>query len=153
MVKTKTRIFLLFGFIVIGSLYAQTNNCLNGKWITTYKGVETEFRFNNGNFESFSMGVPSARGTYMAINGIITINFSHIHGSSLDSFLSGIESRWYTRDEIIIAFRQLEDLSESEIIGLVNGLMFNRRYNYSMDTNSLFLFGGPLGVQMVFTRK
>ena len=152
--------FLFFGFIVIGSVYAQTDNRLNGRWTTTEDGVELEYRFNNGNFEEFMMGGSSGRGTYTAINGEITINHTHVHGGLFENMgLSGIlESKWYSRNEAIIAIRAFFielGFSERDIIELVNQMLSNRTYNYSVDANSLILTGVIEGqsILLIFNKR
>jgi len=158
----KSRTFLMvliFGLMIVGSLYAQTDNRLNGRWTVTQDGIELEYRFNNGNFDEFMMGGPSGRGTYTASNGEITINHTHVHGGLFESIgLSGLESKWYTRNEAIIALRPIFTewgASESQIIDAVNSMMSNRKYNYSVDANSLILSGTIEGqnILLIFNKK
>jgi hypothetical protein len=135
---------LFLGFVSIGSLYAQTDSRLNGIWVSNESGIETEYRLNNGNFESTMNKVSMQRGTYTTNNGEITINETHIFGGWLDTIgLSGLESKWYTKNEFIIAFRNIlieyGVFTESQINEFIYQSMQILSYTYSVDVNTLIL--------------
>jgi hypothetical protein len=137
-------IVLLLEFVSIVSLYAQTDSRLNGIWVSSENGIETEYRLNNGNFESTMNKVSMQRGTYTTNNGEITINETHIFGGWLDTLgLSGLEPRWYTKNEFIIAFRNILTgygvLTESQINEFIYQSMQIFSYTYSVDVNTLIL--------------
>jgi len=135
---------LLLGFVSIGSLYAQTDSRINGRWVANEGGIETEYTFNNGNFESSMNKVSMQRGTYTTNNGKITINETHIYGGWLDTLgFSGLEAKWYTKNEFITVFRNLLTgygiFTESQINEFVRQAMQILSYTYSVDANILIL--------------
>ena len=146
---------LVFGFMVIGTLEAQADNRLNGRWFSADGGIETEYRFNNGNFESSIGGIPLQRGTYTTNNGEITIYETHIFGGALDVMgISGLESKWYSRNEFIIAIRPILigfGLSDREVNEAIHDMMSTASYNYSVDANTL-IFSSTDGV-IVFNKR
>jgi hypothetical protein len=148
-------IVLVFGFILIGTLEAQNDNRLNGRWVSVEGQVETEYRFNNGNFESSINGVSMQRGTYTTNNGEITVYETHLYGGAFDIMgIPGLESKWYTRNEFIIAIRPILagfGLSDSQINELVHEMMSNSLYNYSVDANTLIF--SSAGGTVIFNRK
>jgi hypothetical protein len=136
-------IVLLLGFFSIGALYAQTDSRINGKWVSVVSGIESEYRFNNGDFESTMNGISMQRGTYTTNNGEITINETHIFGGWLDFLgISGLEPKWYPKNEFIIACRTIfagYGLSENQINEIIHQMMQILSYTYSVDANTLIL--------------
>jgi hypothetical protein len=134
---------LVFGFMAIGTLEAQTDSRLNGRWVSGGGEIETEYRFNNGNFESTIGEVPMQRGTYTTNNGEITVYETHIFGDALDAIgISGLESKWYSRDEFFIAIRPILarfGLSDRQINEAIHDMMSTLSYTYSVDANTLIL--------------
>ena len=147
------------GFAGIGSLYAQTDNRLNGRWVSIGYEVETEYIFNNGNFESTINGVSMQKGTYTTNNSEIIIYETHFFGGFLDILgVSGLESKWYSINEFIIAFRKIlteYGLSENQINETVNQMMAASpsTYTYSVDANILKLSSTGNNQVIIFNKK
>jgi hypothetical protein len=137
-----------FGFMVIGSLYAQNNSRLNGSWFWVEDGVEAEYRLNNGNFELMAGGVTMIRGTYTTSNEEITFNITHVFGLFIESLgISGFDLKWYPINEFTIALRQFlskEQVPEAQINEVLNSFG-SEKFTYSVDANSLILRGKAEG--------
>jgi len=143
-------IALSFGFVVIGSLFAQTDNRLNGRWITVQDDITMEYRFNNGNFEDSTNGLSYRRGTYTVSNGNINLNYTHMHGDSFNFIFnelgisfSKLDSKWHTLNEVILAVRPIFiglGFSERDVNNAIHSMMTsNQSVPYSVDTNTLIL--------------
>jgi hypothetical protein len=142
---------LFFLFIVIESIYAQTDNRLNGRWFVIENGIEVEYRFNNGNYETFIDGTSSDRGTYVTNNGSISMTLTHMFGAACNTFLgpifealslSGYESKWYSTNEFIITTRQLLsglELSDKDFNDFISEMISSETMTYSVDANTLIL--------------
>jgi len=143
-------ITLFFLFFAVGFLFAQTENRLNGKWVTVQEGITLEYRFNNGNFEDLINGISNDKGTYTVSNGNINFNFTHCHGDFYNYFfkelginISKFDSKWYTVNEIIIAIRPILiglGLPEKDVNDTINAMMTpNCSVPYSIDGSKLTL--------------
>ena len=152
--KFKMLIVTLFlVFFVIGSLFAQTDNRLNGRWVNIIDNLTTEYRLNNGNFESFTNGMPTEKGTYSIIHGEIILKPTHIHGGLYNSMIlpqfnitySNFNPEWYTYDDFYIAFKKILLIarSEAEVDWIINYMLSstlsNKPIPYSVDGNTLSL--------------
>ena len=142
------QIILIFKFFIFSSLFAQTNNDINGRWVTIDGDIIREFRFDNGNFEARSNGSLIRRGTYIITNGIINFCETHIYADSLYSILSifrspslNLDSRWYTINEANVIFRSiLMELGFSESEAELHSMFTsNYSYQYFIDGNTLIL--------------
>jgi hypothetical protein len=146
---------LVFGFFVAWSLEAQTDRRLNGRWAGVVNGGVMEWRFNNENYESSRAGVASERGTYTAINGELTVKPTHIFGGPFASKgIPGFESKWYTINEFIIAFRPFlleQGVPEREINQFIQRMISLPPVSYSVDSNTLILINE--GGTSIFTKK
>jgi len=98
-----------------------TAPALIGTWINE---TISEIRFYNGNGETIikPSGNPFTRWTYTTYSGYYIYTITHMHGSYFAS--SGLESRWYTSDE----------LKNIGINTTVEGII-----NYSISGNTLTL--------------
>lgn len=163
--KKSLVMMLAFAFLAVGNLAAQTDSRLNGTWAGVWQETELEYRFSNGNYEESADGVPSERGTYTTYNGEIRWNPTHYFGSAINSLffdpifdlldiprvlrlgLFEFESRWYSKNEFIIAYRSFllalllasgvpDDGTLDEII---YPIVSPSPATYSVDANSLIL--------------
>ena len=150
-------IVFFLGFVGIGSLYAQTDNRLNGRWVSIESEEEMEYRFNNGNFESTINGVSLQKGTYTTNSNEIIVYETHIFGGYLNTLgISGLESKWYSRNEFIIACRRIlaeYGLSQDQINETVNQMMATSSYTYSVDANTLILSSTGDNEVIIFNKK
>jgi len=133
---------LVFGFMVVSGLEAQTDSRLNGRWGGVVQGIEMEMRLNNGNYEITSNGVSDTKGTYTAINGVFTMKPTHIFGESFNKTAGStyLESKWYTVNEFIVAFRTIFlglGIHEEVINQLITMLISPPSTSYSVDANTL----------------
>ena len=159
----KLRFFLIalfFTFISIGSLSAQTDNRLNGRWVAVIEELTIEYRFNNGNFEISANGLLNEKGTYTTSNGNFIRTSTHIHGDFMNVIFNDIgiklDSKWYTINEFIIAVKpSLVKLgfSDRDINNFINTLVSSTTsFPYSIDANNLILTDTNGGV-IIFTKK
>ena len=144
---------IVFGLMVIGNLEAQTDSRLNGRWVTVNQKTEREYRLNDGNFVLANDGVIGSRGTYTTNNGEIIFNLTHFFGGDL-----GLESKWYSINEFIIAIRPLfvrEGASEEMINEIFYYMISIPKATYSVEANSLILVSTVEGEKVVeiFTKR
>ncbi|GHS89263.1 hypothetical protein FACS189487_09160 [Campylobacterota bacterium] len=150
--RTFVAVFV-FGFMLTINLYAQTDNRLNGNWISIINGVKQELRINKGNFEEIIDGIPYRKGTYSASNGKLTMESIQVHGKGINTALIqrgvnvkdfGIESKWYTLNEIASALKSALikiGATEKEASEAVRSFSWqNNTTDYSVDTNTLTMF-------------
>ena len=143
----KVFLTIFFVTIILSPCFSQAANVdtrLNGIWVGTIGGIEVEFRFNNGNFESATNGNTDTRGTYTTINGEITLKPAHVHGSSFNATAgaSFLESKWYTINEYIVAIRDIFlrlGFAESYINEITYFMISPPSSSYSVDANTLIL--------------
>lgn len=89
---------LVFGFMTVGTIEAQTNSRLEGTWfMTNDRGTVIERKFNNGVYEQFVGGNPSLRGTYTTSGNNFNIRLTRAHGNTVGN---GLSDRWYTYEEL-----------------------------------------------------
>ena len=103
------RKFLLTMLIItltLGATVVGANPVFNGTWVDEFG---TEYRFNNGNWETWFRGEPEEKGTFTADGGVITMRADYVHGSMIDlSFVS--DTGWYSIDEVItLAVKEFEE--------------------------------------------
>ena len=106
-----TLIIALFFSLTITGL-AQSNvvdSRLNGTW--SGEG-DFSFNMNNGEFEIFQF----SKGVYSTNNGIITMRTTHIYGKNF----VGLESRWYSRNEMEISLRRNLGKKNDVTDGVIN---------------------------------
>ena len=143
-------IALVLDLFIFCTLFAQTNNDLNGRWITVDSDIIKEYRLDNGNFEELTDDLLTFRGTYTINNGNINFNDNYIHGDFLYSLLNvfrspslNLDSRWYTLDEANIIFRSILmelGFSESEVNNEFHSMFIpNSSFQYSVDAYTLIL--------------
>jgi hypothetical protein len=163
MIQFKLRFFLIslfFSFIAIGSLFAQTDSRLNGRWVTVIEDFTLEYRFNNGNFEITANGLQNEKGTYTTNSGTLVRTSTHIHGDFMNTIFSEIgiilDSKWYTINEFILAVKpKLVNLglSEKDINTFVNTLVSSTiSFPYSVDAKTLILTDTN-GEVLIFSKK
>jgi hypothetical protein len=163
MIQYKLRFFLIslfFSFIAIGPLFAQTDNRLNGRWVTVIEDLTLEYILNNGKFEITANGLQNEKGTYTTNNGILLRTSTHIHGDFMNTIFSEIgivlESKWYTINEFILAvtpsLKKL-GLSEKDINTFINALVSSTiSFPYSVDAKTLILTDTN-GEVLIFNKK
>ena len=151
---------LVIGFIAVGSLEAQTDPRLNGRWVGTFEGMETELRLNNGVFEELSNGIPLSRGTFRTSNNTMTMNPTHLFGGTMNFILGYaiLESRWLTINEFILGlrtgFREL-GVPDVETNALIDYFISPPVSSYSVDATTLIsvtTIGGER-VEMIYHRR
>lgn len=96
-------IMLVYGIMFVGCEHSSTNNLktdplLNGAWITSVKGIEMQFKFNNGYIEISMNSELFEKGTYSTNENKLIVNFTHIYGHNTLVIRTGLnlESKWYT---------------------------------------------------------
>jgi hypothetical protein len=153
-------IALVFGFMIIWSLEAQTDARLNGRWIGLVEGIEIDLRLNDGNYESLSNGISDSRGTYTANDGEFSMRPTHIFGGSVNSSIgfSLLETKWYTINEYITAIRAFFmefGLSEEDTNEITDILTSPPSADYSVDANTLILTYTIEGdrVAVIYTKR
>jgi len=157
-------ITILLGFVIIENLHSQTDNRLNGTWITGEDETGFELRFNNGNFERFLGGIPWDRGTYTINNNELIFTVTHSFGEGLlndlfDAFgVSRLESRWYSNDEFILAIVPIfieMGFSENVINDLLSSMnsAINQSFIYSLDADMLILTSTDENMPLMFIYK
>jgi hypothetical protein len=153
-------ITLFFAFMGIGSLFAQTDNRLNGRWEADLEDLKLEYRFNNGNFEIFVNSLQNEKGTYTTNSGNIVRTSTHIHGDFMNTVFTGtgikLDSKWYTINEFIITVKPgliKLGLSEGDINNFINTLVSSTTtFPYSVDASTLILSDTNGGV-IIFNKK
>ena len=138
-------ILLVFGMAVIACNRA--GNLINGTWVRV-DNPDLVHTFRNGNWESTLDGRPAARGTYTIRGNSYTSRFTHLYGSTWDSSL---ESRWYTRDEILASglfyenIRNLFDNYRTDIISVDRYVLVFTTEDGRVLTNTRIQEGGIRG--------
>ncbi|WP_461246435.1 hypothetical protein [Treponema sp. R6D11] len=131
---------MVFGLMV--PTYVKAQAALNGKWVINIAGVNTEMTLDNGKFEQSAV-MPEmtilTKGTYTATATSITITANQIHGGNL-----GLESRWYSKDEVLSKIGQLQG-NEKEMF---DAMFLQTTATYTIRGNTLTLL-----VPQVYTRK
>jgi hypothetical protein len=126
------------------------DSALNGTWVSGSGSSQQELKLDNGNFEVSSGGISMMKGTYTAASGKLTIKGTHVHGSMFGS--SGIESKWYSKDELKTAIKQAmpgitdEQFEESFSFGFTE-----QTGDYSVNGNTFTMTSG--GQTTTYTRK
>jgi len=154
---------MILGLLFVNNIDAQTDNLLNGRWITSLEGIDIEYKIDDGNFEISINGEVSSRGTYTLNKGEITFTETHIYGGSviLDGLFSilgipGLEPKWYSRNDFIILIRPIFldlGLTERQINDAIVTMMSSTVYNYSVETSSLILVSVSDNDVIIFNRK
>jgi len=163
MVRFNFKVLLItffFTFMAIGSLFAQTDKRLNGKWEAVLGDLTLVYRFNNGNFEITVNGMQNEKGTYTVNNSELIRTSTHIHGDFMNSLFSEIgislESKWYTINEFILAVRPSLvklGLSDNDINTFINTLVSSTvSFPYSIDNKTLILTDTNGGA-IIFKKK
>jgi len=104
----------------------RTDRKLNGTWVMD-DGV-FELRFNNGNYEQYSVDYPWVKGTYTTNRGKLITVITHVGGG----LRGGDLSKWYSIDE-----------NEDENDGFTE--------NYSINGKTLTITGETDGEQYTYT--
>ena len=150
---------MIFGLMFLSCIRGTTNSkvdtALNGTWLGKDKsGSEIEMKLRNGKFELSSKSndgdIVESKGNYTTDNGKITMNTnqSRITGSSEFIKELGLESKWYTNNELIIIFKSIFEgygISEKDISEIVNLMISPPEGKYSVDGKSLIItttYGG-----------
>jgi len=151
---------LFFGFIAVGIIGAQTDNRLNGTWFAVEEEIELEYRFTNGNYETFINGLIMERGTYTSNNNVLNMITTHIHGSFLTILFGGefaFESRWYTTDEFMLIVKPVfleMGFTEKQINEIFSELISSSpSFSYSVDANALILTDLDDKTVYMFTKR
>lgn len=138
-------VLVFFGFTVV-SCSSKVDTNLNGTWVTDGSLFKIEYKFNNGNFEatiSMEDGDIKSKGTYTTDNGVLTVNAKQMFSTVADMLQQlHLESKWYTINEIIIAFRPFLEgyrLSEAEINQMISNMISPPGGAYSVDGKSLIV--------------
>ena len=92
-----TKRFLLTMLITLafGAALAAADPALYGAWIDEWN---TEQRFDNGAWETWSRGSPVVRGTYTVSGDTITLMGTYVYDSAADS---ASETEWHSRRDIV----------------------------------------------------
>jgi len=162
----KYLLVIIFGMLVAGNIEAQTDNRLNGTWVGVTEGVDFELILRNGNFEEKYYGESFRRGAFTANGRELTITPTNIHGGGFNKIMSpfgidfGLESKWYTFNEAIIAIRNALlrlGLSEREANEFVQIAITSddQTSQYSVDDNTLILVSTAMGqtITIILTRE
>ena len=155
-------IFLLFLLTILPSvIFSQTDSRLNGSWVFIEDGMELEFVFRNGAYDSIIDGTPVERGVYTTSDNTLTLNSTHGHGDFYNGLFefTRFESRWYSTNEIVhtltpffldmgLSREQVEDfvkevISESE----------SQSFTYMIDVNTLILSHPADRSMLVLTKR
>ena len=132
---------LVFGMVAPVCVNAQANN-LNGTWVITVAGVNTEMTLDNGNFQqsAVTQGITIlTRGSYTSTATSLTITPNQIHGGSL-----GLEARWYSKDEFLSNMRRMLPSG----MEMFDALFMQINATYTIRGNTLTLM-----VPQVYTKK
>jgi len=112
-----------------------TDSALNGTWVVGDDGEE--MILNNGNYEISN----DQKGTYTTKNNNMRITPTHIHGNNFPGYY--LDSRWYTKAEIITALKQYymgdPEVTDAQIEIYVDQLFAPETINYSLNGNTLTL--------------
>ena len=155
-------LLLVFGITIVERIQAQTDNRLNGIWfIVEEEGIEREMRFTSGNFEDFIDDIPAQRGTYTVNNNNLTLNFTHIYGTSFNNVLNlaRFESKWYTINEMVQVIRPIFfefGLSERQVNDAIYELLtgfVNVTLTYSVDASTLILTNPNDRSVLIYTKR
>ena len=139
----------------------QVDKSINGSWVLD--GFEISLK--DGKFEEFIGEIPWRRGSYTTDDGKITVVPTHVFGEGFNTLFgiseneSGIESKWYTINDFISAFKSAlikmglsESEAEKETNDFVNAFhSANSTSFYNLSGNILYLTND--GVTQNFTRK
>jgi hypothetical protein len=142
-------IVLLFGMTLVGNLEAQTDSRLNGKWVFNVEGREdSEYTFNNGNYEEIQDGVPRERGIYTTTDSrkIIFIP-THVFGGSLKITFNALDAsrmelKWYSMDDFFIALRPILEefgVSDEYINDAITRMSSESLLTYTVNANTLIM--------------
>ena len=157
----KLLILILFVLIFSTVIFAQTDNRLNGTWVFIQEGIELEFVFRNGSYDSVIDGTPVERGMYTTRDSILTLNSTHSHGNFYNEMFefSRFESRWYSTNELTQALtpifiemgipRELVDEFIKEVISESE----SQSFSYTIDVNTLILTNPSDRTMLVFTKR
>lgn len=133
---------LALGMLVIGCDNGSTDNLktdsrLNGTWIGDNKSTEgIEIKLIDGNFFQSIDEVPWGKGTYSITNDIITIKPTHMYGPEY-----GLESKWYSKNELEMGLKSTEEFTNDEIIEILT-IFAEIIFIYSINGNTLtFIMG------------
>jgi hypothetical protein len=153
-------IALFFVFIAVGIIEAQTVNRLNGTWFTVEEEIEMEYRFTNGNYETFFNGLLMERGTYSSNNNVLNMITTHINGPFLTILFGGefaFESRWYTMDEFMLIVKPVFSemgFTEKQINEIFSEMISSSpSFSYSVDANTLILTDLEDKAVYMFTKR
>jgi len=101
---------LVFGMAIYGCVKAQTDTRLNGTWKSDFNIN----KYNSGDVEFLDTdGTPYNQGTYTTKDNKITFTVTHIFGSIYDD---GLDSRWYSLDELKKDFSEIFDTFVCEYV-------------------------------------
>jgi hypothetical protein len=153
---------LTFSLAVIGCPNETDDNngggdsALNGTWVSgSGSGSnQQEIKLDNGNLEVSIGGSSGMKGTYTAASGKLTMKVTHIHGGMFGSSASqmGLESKWYSKDELKSAVKQVMSTMTDEQFNQQFGNMFIEQigdYSVSGDTLTITTEGST----QTYTRK
>ncbi|MDR2924106.1 MAG: hypothetical protein LBU85_12305 [Treponema sp.] len=156
--KTFVTVFV-FGFMLSINLYAQTDSRFNGNWIhIADDGIEEGLRIHKGYFKDLLDGKSARKGTCTEKNGKFTLEPTHIYGEIINDWLVdllevdledlGLESKWYTLDELILAFRltvsnivkmYVTEEYANELLDVFVSFFSPSTINLSKDANTIIL--------------
>ncbi|WP_461257912.1 hypothetical protein [Treponema sp. R80B11-R83G3] len=154
MVSKKFRLgmlVLVFGMTVVGSLFAQTDNRLNGRWVADIQKTSSsiEYIFNDANYETSINGLLANKGTYTINNGNIIFTITHLHGDYMNTVFNAfgigikLDSKLYTINEFRSAVRlslRKAGVSNSNINDIIKPIIsLNDTVPYSIDAKTLML--------------
>jgi len=146
----KRFLILLIMFNVINSLFAQSDNNLDGTWVIVINSINIEMKFENGIFEESSNGILSTKGTYTINNRVIILDSTHKHGDILNihfeiyGLTQNFESRWYDLAEIHIILRTViiqlgySEIEANNLLSSTPMPFSNFTFYYFEDLDSLY---------------
>jgi hypothetical protein len=145
-------IVLVFGMAFIGcpnddGSSGGGDSALNGTWVSGSGSNQQEIKLDNGNFEVSSGGNSMMKGTYAAAGGKLTIKITRVHGDML-----GIESKWYSKDELKTAVKQANPgMTDEQFEENFSSVFTEQTGDYSVNGNTLTMTSG--GQTTAYTRK
>jgi len=150
---------LVIGFLI--SSCSKTDKKLDGTWTGVKDGMNYEYILKNGKYECSYDGIVGEKGTFTTKDGVITWDMKEVHGSIVNLMfgVQVVESKWYSKNEFITAFKTALTtsfgLSDSDINPLLDPLVSPPPYNYTVDDKALVMTYEMYGEKNIdtFTKK
>ena len=109
---------------------------LEGTWIGITGLTRMALTFDGENYEFSQNGVPFERGTFSATDGTVTLTVEEMHGNIWVA-IGGFENKWYTKDEMVLHFRDSFSLPDEEALERTNEMFSVTHHAYSIKRDVL----------------